>query len=337
MNRRTTPMTPSRRVPVRGTLPWRLRPIWIAVMGLAVAAGLIRACWRGELPLWFATGVLAAGCGLMGAFWNVVGGLLPAGPLGLLDLAVLTAWAGCLWLTLGWAGVGFWRSLKASQDDDGSAIVAVGALLLMAASGAHSWSSARQVSCYSGSLWRETLAARDSASWKSRAVMTYDGATRTLWLRGAIELGAAAEFRAALKSHPLTQTVGLVSPGGYVLEARVMAEDILKRGLDTYAPEKCASACVDLFAAGEKRWIGPLSVFGLHRSGHECAPDAGPTSHDLTAADFLSSRGVAASFIERALDTPYDSIWVPDSRAVLASGLATGLRESSGLEESNRP
>lgn len=94
-----------------------------------------------------------------------------------------------------------------------------------------------------------------------------------------------------------------------------MAEEILKRELDTYAPEKCASACADLFAAGEKSWITPKSVLGLHRSGHECAPDAGTTSHDRIAAEFLSSRGVAAGFIQRALDTPYDGIWLPDIRA----------------------
>ena len=138
------------RVPLRGTLPWRLRLLWVAATTLGVAVGLVRASRRGELPLWLATGVLAAGCGLMGSYWNAVSDLLPTGPFGLLDLAVLTAWSRCLWLTLGWAGVGFWRSLRPSQADGGSAIVAVGALLLMAASGAHSWSSARQVSCLDG-------------------------------------------------------------------------------------------------------------------------------------------------------------------------------------------
>ncbi|HZV92972.1 MAG TPA: hypothetical protein VFF72_07125, partial [Caldimonas sp.] len=161
----------------------------------------------------------------------------------------------------------------------------------------------------------------------SRAVLGYDDATRTLWLRGAIELGAATEFLAALQTHPLTQTIALESPGGYVSESQAMAGEILKRHLDTYAPEKSASACVDLFAAGEKRWAGPRTMFGLHRSGHECRPDQGLTRADLRAASFLRERGVAEDFIDRAFETPYDRLWKPDVRTVLESGLATGVRE----------
>jgi hypothetical protein len=136
----------------------------------------------------------------------------------------------------------------------------------------------------------------------------------------------ADEFVAVLKDHPLTRTIGVVSPGGYVLEAQAIAAEIMARGLDTYAPERCASACVDLFAAGERRWATSRSMFGLHRSGNECMPDNGPTREDRRDADFLRQRGVAESFIQQALDTPHDGIWRPDTRTVLDSHLATGLR-----------
>ena len=310
-------------------LPLKLRLLCAFVACLGGVAGLARACWRGDLPLWLATGVLAAACSLVNPVWSVINGLLPAGPLGLIEIAVLTGWAASLWLSLVWASVGFWRSLKASFAIGGSTLVAIGALLLMAQIGAKSWSSAREMSCYSGSLWREALAPRVQGEWNSRAVFGYDDATRTLWLRGAIELGASTEFRAALQAHPLTRLIELESPGGYVSEAQAMAGEILKRRLDTYAPEKCASACVDVFAAGEKRWAGPQAMFGLHRSGHECRPDTRLTRTDMNAANVLRERGVSEDFIEHAFETPYDSIWKPDVRTVLQSGLATGIRDGA--------
>ena len=51
----------------------------------------------------------------------------------------------------------------------------------------------------------------------------------------------------------------------------------------------------------------------------------------------MSSRGVAAGFIKRALDTPYDSIEVPDSRSLMDNGLTTGLLDSAFVAESARP
>jgi hypothetical protein len=182
------------------------------------------------------------------------------------------------------------------------------------------------MSCYSGSLWREVTAPREDHGGNSRAVLEYDETSRTLWIQGALELGAAEEFRKALLAHPAALTIGLDSPGGYVAEGRQMAGEILGRRLDTYARDLCASACIDLFAAGERRWAGQQAVFGFHRSGHKCSPDTGINKADLVAANFLRERGVDDEFVQRAFETPYTSIWTPDVRTVLDSGLATGMR-----------
>ena len=156
------------------------------------------------------------------------------------------------------------------------------------------------------------MAPREAHGRYSRAVLEYDETTRTLWIRGALEFGAAEDFRKALLAHPAALTIGLDSPGGYVAEARQMANEILRRRLDTYARDMCASACIDLFAAGERRWAGRQTVFGFHRSGHECSPDTGMSKVDLVAANFLRERGVADDFVQRAFETPYTSIWTPD-------------------------
>jgi hypothetical protein len=273
-----------------------------------------------------ATLVLAGVCAAVNPVWSAVEASLPARGSGKVELAVLIGWAATLWAALAWALVVFWRSLAASRARGGSALVAVAMLVAMAYVGANAWSSARQMSCYSESLWREVTAPHKARGRNSRAVLEYDESSRTLWIRGALELGAAEEFRKALLAHPAALTIGLDSPGGYVAEARQMADAILARGLDTYARDLCASACIDLFAAGQRRWAAQHTVFGFHRSGHECSPDAGFNKADLVAANFLRERGVAEEFVQRAFETPYTGIWKPDVRTVLDGRLVTGLR-----------
>ncbi len=303
----------------------RLRLVVAFVTALGACFGIARACWRGDLPLWMATLVLAAVCSALNPLWSVVEASMPSGPSGKFELAVLVAWATTLWVALAWSLVVFWRSLITSRTGGGSALVAIPMLIVMAHVAANAWSSARQMSCYSASLWRETMTPRENGGWNSRAVVQYDEASRTLWIRGALELGTSGEFRTGLSAHPATHTVGLDSPGGYVQEGRRIARQMALK-LDTYAPERCASACIDLFAAGERRWAGQQTTFGFHRSGHECAPDSGLNKSDLVAANFLRERGVADDFVQRAFETPYTSMWKPAVRTVLYSGLATGLR-----------
>lgn len=158
--------------------------------------------------------------------------------------------------------------------------------------------------------------------------MRYDAANRTLWVTGAIERGTAEDFIAALDRLPQVQTSGLVSPGGYVMEARAISGRIRAQWLDTFAPERCISACVSLFAAGEQRWVSRQSSFGLHRSGHACFSDTGPSAGDLEEATALREAGVTEAFIRHMLETPYQRMWQPSVRDVLASGLASGVREA---------
>jgi hypothetical protein len=312
------------RKPVR---PRRRRRLLIAtVAALGALFGIARGAWRGDLPLWMATLVPAGACGAVNPVWSLVEGSMPTGRSGALELAVLIGWAATLWTALAWALVVFWRSLATSRAGGGSAVVIVAMLVAMGYIGTNAWSSARQLSCYSGSLWREVMGPREAHGRDSRAVLEYDETSRTLWVRGALELGAAEEFRKALLAHPAALTIGLDSPGGYVAEGRLMAEEILGRRLATYVLDFCASACIDLFAAGERRWAGQQAVFGFHRSGHECRQETGMNKSDLVAANFSRERGVDDEFVQRAFETPYTSIWKPGVRTVLDSGLATGLR-----------
>jgi hypothetical protein len=304
--------------------PRQKRRVLLLLAGaLGACAGITRACWRGDLPLWMAGVVLAGICSAVNPVWGFIEGVAPARPSATFELAILSGWAATLWVVLLWSVVVFWRSLVASRAGGGSMLVAVAMLAAMSQVGFNAFSSARQMSCYSRSLWRE---ASQPDRPNSRAIFEYDEASRMLWIRGPLEMGAAEGFRKALEAHPATLTIGLTSPGGYVAEGRQIAAEILGRRLDTYAPERCASACIDLFAAGQRRWAGENTVFGFHRSGHECQPDNEMNKSDLVSANFLRERGVDDDFVRRASETPYSRIWKPDIRTVLGSGLVTGLR-----------
>lgn len=330
-------MTPGRlkartrgRPPAPG-LAWRA--LRFALQALGAVLGLVRAGWRGELPLWLAAPTFAGLCWAVSPLYSALYELSPPGPWRVVEPVLLWAWALSLWLALLWAGVGVWRCVRSSQQGGGSALMGVGALALVLAVVAQAVAAARDVGCVAGSVWRETWPDRPAggseaqdAFW-ARAVMRYDAANRTLWVTGAVERGTADEFIAALTRHPQVQTIGLVSPGGYVVEAQTMVKQVRARQLDTFAPGPCASACVSLFAAGEQRWVSPQSSFGLHRSGHACFSDTGPSAADLEEATALREAGVTEAFVRQMLETPYQSLWRPDLRDVLASGLASGVRD----------
>ncbi len=304
----------------------RRRALWMGAMATGAVVGLTRACWRGEVPLWLATTLFAAVCFALNPLWQAVDDAAPTSAMGWMDLAVLSGWAACLWAAFIWTGIGFWRSLRIHLADGGSTVLAIVAVAVMVAAAWNTWSSARPVSCYAGSLWGETWAGHAPGQAQDHAVMGFDAQTRTLWVRGEIVLGTAQDFLKALAAHPSVRTIGLISPGGYVHETQAMVDAILKRRLDTYAPGQCMSACVALFAAGEQRWVSEESEFGLHRSGHECREDSGPTQADLRVAQFLRDRGVSESVVDRFLETPNQEMWSPDIGTTLRSGLATGTR-----------
>jgi len=284
--------------------------------------------------VWLAVPTFVGTCLAVEQLYGALYDLGPASQWRVVEPLFLWAWALSLWAALLWSGVGIWRCVRSSRTEGGSAVLAVGALAVVLAMGAHALTAARDVGCVAGTVWREAWPERPAGGsgphdpfWE-RAAMRYDAATRTLWVTGAIERGTAEDFIAALDRHPQVRTIGLVSPGGYVIEAQAMVKQVRARRLDTFAPERCISACVSLFAAGEQRWVSRHSSFGLHRSGHACFSDMGPSTGDLEDAVALREAGVTEAFIQQVLDTPYRSLWQPALRDVLASGLASGVREA---------
>jgi len=152
----------------------------------------------------------------------------------------------------------------------------------------------------------------------------HDPALGRLVLRGEIGFGSYKVLQQALTVQPKPTLIEVESPGGYVIEGMAMARLIQKNALDTVSLERCASACTLLFAAGKERYLGSEAKIGFHRSAlFGQAPTAKWTDTEHEIASFYSSRGTSDEFIQMALDTPSDQLWVPEHDAMLAAGFAS--------------
>lgn len=148
-------------------------------------------------------------------------------------------------------------------------------------------------------------------------------------LRGEIGFGSYKALESMLRSNNKLTLIQVESPGGYVVEGLAMAKLIQRMKLDTVSLERCASACTLLLAAGEERYVGPGAKVGFHRSGFlGQAPSTDWTSTDYEIADYYRSRGSSEAFINQALGTPSNKIWVADRALMMSSGYATNPWES---------
>ena len=156
--------------------------------------------------------------------------------------------------------------------------------------------------------------------------VTHDQTLGRLVLRGPIGFGSYKVLEHALAIEPKLTLIQVESPGGYVIEGMAMAKLIQLNGLDTVSLEKCSSACTLLFAAGSERYLGPQARLGFHRSGiFGMKPTTGWTETEYRIANYYRSRGTTQDFIQLALDTASNRLWVPDHGVMLEAGYANKL------------
>jgi hypothetical protein len=133
---------------------------------------------------------------------------------------------------------------------------------------------------------------------------------RVLRLVGPLGAGSADRVQAALRQSPAVKVVQLDSPGGRVFEARTIAAEIRRRGLDTYADGLCASACTMLLLAGHDRGAAAQARIGFHRPQFAGLDDDQVSDgHALLAA--YRDAGLGAAFVARVRATRSDSMWYP--------------------------
>lgn len=143
-------------------------------------------------------------------------------------------------------------------------------------------------------------------------------------VRGYLGNGTYRKLEHAIKASPKLTLVEIESPGGYVVEGLAMAHLIERNGLDTVSFEECQSACTYLLVAGEERYLGPEAKVGFHRSWsfiHGIGTGWNRLDHEV--ADYYRSRSTAHAFVQSALDTPGNRMWLPTHGEKFSAGYAT--------------
>ncbi len=230
--------------------------------------------------------------------------------------ALLLASAALGLLVQGWAGVGTLRSAMRRRGRDGRPAAAILAILLTTL-------------CLSAVA---VLAARAAADGQARELFALasgrdpmppaqtqvaaDGAS--ILLLGPLGSGSGERFAAALAGAPDARLVHLSSPGGRLFEARRIAAEVRRRGLDTYVDGECASACTVVLMAGRDRGATPNARIGFHRSRFGGAWSGADPLIGLYRAD-----GLPRDFLARVAATPSASMWYPTRDELAAAGVVT--------------
>lgn len=164
---------------------------------------------------------------------------------------------------------------------------------------------------------------------------------------GEIEWKDVEELKAILLDNPKITKLTLSSGGGGIDPAQEMADIIIDFELDTHVVGECASACVYLFLAGNKRTMQKGSKMGFHQSYWEAENIeefyndwkervgwANPYEfaswlYESTQGDILIEleyyleRGVDGKFAIKTLQAASDEMWYPRRAELRRAGVLT--------------
>lgn len=140
---------------------------------------------------------------------------------------------------------------------------------------------------------------------------------------GGIKYGSAADLEEILNAAPEVTVLHLTSPGGRIAEALKMHDIVEEKGLKTYVPNECSSACTLVFSAGSERWLLYGARLGFHGPS---MPGYWAGDQSAAAAEWASlyeADGIAASFVSRALAVSPSTIWYPPEGELMAASVVT--------------
>ncbi len=234
-------------------------------------------------------------------------------------IIILAIWMTAMSLTV-WQSVGVWRSATTYASRHGRSywgglakfMVCIAALRLVAAIGT---TAVPQVTEFA------KIFGGDKEFGGYRFQVLNGG--QELDFTGGITFGAAKAFDEFADALTELKTVRLTSQGGRMAEAQRIAQQISKRGLNTYIADYCVSACTIMFLGGHERAINARSRVGFHQ------PDSPGLSDDERRAmlaaeqDRFVALGMSRAFAVKATASPPTSMWYPDVAELLAEHVAT--------------
>ncbi|KMO29456.1 hypothetical protein VQ02_29640 [Methylobacterium variabile] len=178
----------------------------------------------------------------------------------------------------------------------------------------------------------ETVLHIDGNGPPTRLTLGPGGKDVRLW--GDLNDGAAARLRRLLDANPGVVRLHLTSDGGLVDEGVAVGELVAERGLVTYVPDYCVSACTLAFVRGRERVIMDDSRIGFH------APYEPGRFGEMVQVDSSDERGrylaagLEPAFVDQALATPSREIWIPDPGRLRTAGVVTRVVGPGELPDS---
>ena len=145
-------------------------------------------------------------------------------------------------------------------------------------------------------------------------------------LAGQITAQAPDDFKTVLASQPNLKTLVLSSDGGSMAGALLLADEVHRRGINTYIPPTygCQSVCAFVFLAGVARVDqGDLGVHHFYAGDTSAASQLGVT--DIMAV--LAGFGTPQEVISRMLRTRADSMYIFNPEEIERLGIDRGPRQ----------
>ena len=151
----------------------------------------------------------------------------------------------------------------------------------------------------------------------------------TLLLDGKFSYGISKDFEQLLNENPQVKTIAFFSQGGKNHEAMKISSIIKKRGLNTYVPEYCVSACATAFIGGQKRLMSSKALLGFHRGKptHNKKKFSEEEEKDnlYETIKFYKENGIDKEFVKRFHRTPPEEMWYPRDEELLKQGIVTEI------------
>ena len=149
----------------------------------------------------------------------------------------------------------------------------------------------------------------------------------TLLLDGKFSYGISKDFEQVLDENPQVKIITFFSQGGLEYEARNISSIIKERGLNTYVPEYCVSACTSAFLGGKKRQMSSKALLGFHQ-GKPSFNKSKFTEEEIRdklydTIKFYKQNGIDKEFVKRFYRTPPEEMWYPRDEELLKQGIVT--------------
>jgi hypothetical protein len=150
-------------------------------------------------------------------------------------------------------------------------------------------------------------------------------------LVGQIEQGVANRLAEELEANPNVKTLVLTSEGGLLIEGAGLAHLVRKYNLNTHVEILCASACTFPLLAGKIRSLSPGALVGFHQASTFISPilASGAQTADEPGSRMMQNVYAGAKlgqpFIDKALSTPPNDLWFPDTAMLQANAVITRI------------